>query len=401
MKYLSLSLKQIKHKQSYVFCLLFIIFCSLLTTACDNSLMERVFGLTTTTFVTNGGSYIEDQTLLRGERASRPKSPTQDGFYFSGWFEDDGTFQNQWDFDTPPNRNLRLYARWINTNHFVEMVLVSGGAFFLGDDLIGDMHDHVMPVTNVRLSNFYIGKYPVTQEEFYAVMNENPSSFRGNPAPGERQGRRPVDSVTWYDAIEFANRLSILTGLHPAYTMQTAEDSNIWSTDPNTWGSPNGFDGRWNAVRMVAGSDGYRLPTEAQWEFAAKGGTSSDNFRFSGSNNPNEVAWHSGNSVNNGRRITREVGRLQPNGLGIYDMSGNVWEWVWDWYEAYPGSFILGIDEHTGPLTGSERVVRGGSFYNHYDRARSVYRGREWRPHFVRNGIGFRVARPHLPQPHP
>ena len=199
--------------------------------------------------------------------------------------------------------------------------------------------------------------------------------------------------MSWYDAIVFANLLSIMRGLTPAYELPDVWPAyTSWSSDPNTWGTvPTSSDPRWNAARIASGNPtGYRLPTEAQWEFAAKGGNTADSYTFSGSDTVGDVAWTWENSEFGGTHSPRMVGLLDANGLGIYDMSGNVWEWVQDWHDAYPGTLQV---DWTGAASGSGRVLRGGCWDNVAFNARSVFRNGS--SPFVRwSSSGFRLVRP-------
>lgn len=229
---------------------------------------------------------------------------------------------------------------------------------------------------NVIIQDFYIGKYEVTQKEWIDLMGSNPSKFKGD--------NLPVEMVTWYDAILYCNKRSIKEGLEPFYNI----DKNY--QDPNNRSDLD--DIKWT-VTINAGANGYRLPTEAEWEFAASGGRKSRNYTYSGCNDVNNVAWHWRNSgdskltglwnwpeIEKNNNKTKLVGKKKPNELGLYDMSGNVREWCWDWYE----------DDETD--SGFFRVQRGGGWIGG-EHACAIY----FRNMFEANGIGpdqgFRVAR--------
>ena len=219
-----------------------------------------------------------------------------------------------------------------------EMVYVKGGTFTMGAtaEQGSDAYDDEKPTHSVTLSDFYIGKYEVTQAQWKAVMGSNPSYFKGD--------NLPVENVSWNDIQEFIKKLNAQTGKR------------------------------------------FRLPTEAEWEYAARGGNQSKGYKYSGSNSISEVAWYDGNSGDK----THPVGQKTPNELGIYDMSGNVWEWCQDWYSssAYSSSSQT---NPTGPSSGSSRVLRGGSWY-YYARYCRVS-NRSFSGPAGRNGSsGFRLA---------
>jgi formylglycine-generating enzyme required for sulfatase activity len=227
--------------------------------------------------------------------------------------------------------------------------------------------------SNVTLSSFVISKREVTQSEYVTVMGTNPSYFSG-------VANGPVEMVSWFSAIEYCNRRSMQEGLSPCYSFSgSGTDPNLWPPEWN--GSPEShiyISCDWEA-------NGYRLPTEAEWQFAAMGGTQTHNYTYSGSNNIDEVAWYATNAGN----TTHTVGAKVCNELGLFDMSGNVFEWCWDIYGGYP------TDDQTdphGPASGSYRVTRGGCWWT--DAGLCTVSNRSGtNATNIGNNLGFRVVR--------
>ena len=291
---------------------------------------------------------------------------------------------------TSVRSNVALVSVVIISATGIEMVWVPAGTFTMGINDLG-----TSPPTVTLTSGFHMGIYQVTQEQYQAVMGSNPSYFHGGsgrePASGEVQGRRPVETVSWYDAIVFCNRLSILEGLSPAYSIND-------STNPDVWGSVPYYDwyndlfvgdtAPWDAVTIVSGSTGYRLPTEAQWEYTCRAGSTTAYYwgNQTDAATIGQYAWHSGNS--NSR--THEVEKKQPNAWGLYDMSGNVWEWCWDWYDDYPSG---NQTDPVGASSGSLRVFRGGYWSGSVEYLQSALRY-DYDPINRLSNIGFRVLRP-------
>lgn len=249
-----------------------------------------------------------------------------------------------------------------------DMVLVNSGTFQMGSTT-GDTDEQ--PVHNVTLSNFYIGKYEVTQREWLEIMGTNPSQFLGDDL-------RPVDLVKWYDAVKFCNKKSIQEGLTPCYSKDNSTNPDNWTGNPET-------DESWANITCDWTANGYRLPTEAEWEFASKGGNSTQHFTYSGSNNIGEVAWYSSNS--NGR--SQSIGRKSPNELGIFDMTGNLFEWCWDFYNDYSAT---NQNNPTGPVSGTYRVVRGASWNVNHEISHVTFRSGKT-PILSQNSVGFRLVR--------
>ena len=236
------------------------------------------------------------------------------------------------------------------------MVKVDGGTFTMGatDEQGSDADDDEKPAHRVTLSGFYIGKYEVTQEEWEVVMGENPSYFKGK----SDSEKRPVEMVSWSDCQDFIKKLNDLTGLN------------------------------------------FRLPTEAEREYAARGGNKSGKTKYSGGASIDAVAWYEKNAYYVGKDGkedesspdygTHPVGKKAPNELGLYDMSGNVWEWCQDWYDSnyYKNS---PSSNPCNTSSASYRVRRGGS-WGSLARGCRVSNRRNWNPDDRINSLGLRLA---------
>jgi len=229
------------------------------------------------------------------------------------------------------------------------MALAEKGTFTMGPDIWNDN----ATVEATFTKDFYISKYLVTQELYEEIMGANPSYFLTDAEDGEKQGRRPVERVTWYDALDFCNKLSEAEGLEPVYTLTsitTAESNGITRITGAT-------------VAEDFTTNGYRLPTDAQWEYAAKAGTSTKWHFGDDESKLEEYAWYGWDDTYtipaNANGMTHEVGLLKPNAWGLYDTHGNVWEWCWDWWGNYPDEPVA---DYTGAASGDYRVERGGSW---------------------------------------
>jgi formylglycine-generating enzyme required for sulfatase activity len=220
----------------------------------------------------------------------------------------------------------------------IEMIFVRGGTSYMGcnQNSIDDCYGEELPYHEVEVNNFYIGKFEITQKQWYNIMGSNPSTIKDCSGC-------PVVNVSWYDAQLFISKLNLKSGKN------------------------------------------YRLPTEAEWEYAARGGRFSNDYIFAGNGSINDVAWYKENSANR----PQPVGQKVQNELGLYDMSGNVYEWCSDWFGNYGSNTLLNPQ---GPTTGNEKVLRGGSWYDVPRDCRVYYRFK-YNPDHRGFNIGFRLVR--------
>ena len=258
--------------------------------------------------------------------------------------------------------------------------LVATPEFNMGNSSGSGMGDE-LPVHAIILGPYYICKYEVTQGEYQAVMGSNPASGLGVGT------NYPVYNVSWYSAIKYCNLRSMSEGLTPVYTISG-------STNPAYWGAvPGGYNSAWDAAICNWYVNGYRLPTEAEWEYAARGAVNTPDYLYSGSNEINAVAWYNGNNTSGGYAYgSKPTGIKAANGLGIYDMSGNVEEWCWDWYASNYYSYSPDFNP-TGPVNNwAGRVSRGG-FWESYSSDCRVVNRNAYNPALAYYINGFRVCR--------
>ncbi|MDR0302622.1 MAG: YDG domain-containing protein [Treponema sp.] len=293
-----------------------------------------------------------------------------------------GTQYHSMTFITDDRSNYNLIDQKVAvvvTVTSIKMVLIPGGTFMMGSpDSEPDRFSNEGPQHLVTLSPFYMAEHLVTLEQFEAVAKQMITS---SPVPGESgtPEKLPWNGMSWYGALTLCNELSRLEGLSQAYSIKGGTTLAYWQTLPLS---------EWEKAEIVPGSNGYRLPTEAQWEYACRAGTTT--IYNTGDILTDDTGWHNG--INGG--ITHQVGIKPPNVWGLYDMHGNVWEWCWDRYYDYPSTPQT---DPTGGTTSLTHIFRGGGIYDPsltgdvYEQCRSATRGlgTAW----AKNGI--RLVRPY------
>ncbi len=281
------------------------------------------------------------------------------GYTFVGWFIKDIKFTSSRKITS----DITLTAKWTVEGKFI---LVKGATI---TGKIADSNVFIDGKT-VTINDFYICDHEVTQSEYNAVIGRLPSDMA---IAGGDSENNPVNKVSWCDAMIYCNKRSMEEGLTPCYSIKN-------STNPSDWGQvpTSSNNTTWNTAICDFTANGYRLPTAAEWEYAARGGNelSGTQYKYAGSDTIDEVAWYNSNSSVEGIQRTHEVKTKKANDLGLYDMSGNVWEWCWD-----------ANDEND-----NSRYYCGGSWLNTSDCCKVKFRGYSYPQNRI-NDVGFRIVR--------
>ncbi len=362
------------------------------------------------------GISVKEKTLLTAEELPEL---TATGMIFKGWFyekdENNNGCGEQAKEGDPVTKDINLYAKWRPDDGFV---FVEGGTVVGSNDYNQNyMRTGAFPVgRTVTLSSFYMSDHELTQGEYECYCcytSEAPSVSFGVGAD------YPAYYISWYDAIVYCNLKSMAEGLTSCYSLSGESDPKKWTGIKESNGKYScsyiSSDSTWDSITCDMTASGYRLPTEAEWEYAARGGkktygtaafanyfagAATINYRDESNSDLDSVGWYWYNICNNGVTGTaassgnagfgtHEVKKKTPNALGLYDMSGNVWEWCWDWYSTVDTGSVT---DPCGASSGSSRLIRGGSWSFDANRCSVSYRN-YYGPYVCNCIIGFRLVR--------
>ncbi len=339
------------------------------------------------TFTSGTEGKFNDETTskvvkgLFGANYAKPISPTSEDYYFVKWQDAEGTGAPK----TFGAESKTFTAVWKDKSTGGEVIpegfVKVTGTTINGDEIWTPMSYVFLSGRSLTIPDLIVCDHEVTRGEYKTVVGTDPSTASaydedGNQSTGDDVSNNPVNYLNSYSAIVYCNKLSIAENLTPCYTISN-------SIDPDTWGTvPTSDNSIWNAATCDFEADGYRLPTEAEWEWFARGG---ENYTYAGSNTVDNVAWYSGTTNWTG---TRDVKTKSANAYGLYNISGNVWEWCWDW----DGS-ISSTTPASGVVSGSRRVLRGGSWDFDDESSAVSYRWFNAPPDYRDDSFGFRVVR--------
>ena len=329
----------------------------------------------TVTFNANGGILSENssQKVKYGGKSTEPTEPTKEGYEFDAWytsFDAGVTLDTKFDFSVPITSDVTLYAKWKLAERFV---FVKGASINGAITADGYTTSEIFKEgAIVSIPNFYISDHEVTQLEYKSIMGIWPDESVINVEQVGIGDNFPAHHVSWFDTLVYCNKRSFQEGLTPCYTINGLTNPDDWDDVPDSENDDN-FDS-WRDAICNFQANGYRLPTSAEWEYAARGGNELKGFQYqySGSNSIDMVAWCSENSGG----TSHEVKTKQPNELDLYDMSGNLWEWCWELRE--------NLETH--------RINRGGNWYDP-ERNCFVSFQNDYYVYERHHNIGFRVVR--------
>ncbi len=345
----------------------------------------------TYTFQTGTEGKFEDGTIekevsgLYGATYTKPKVPTSTDYYFSKWLDSNGNVAPTSFGAENKTFGVSWKLKGKGGDEIPEGFVLVAGTRITGTESWTPSSSVFVSGRTLTILDLIVSDHEVTRGEYKDVMGRDPSYARaydkdGNELEEDEALNTPVNNISWYDALVYCNKRSMTEGLTPCYSIKGSTDPKVWGEVPYSYEEPSRT--TWNAATCDFNANGYRLPTEAEWEWLARGG---ENYEYAGSDTIDDVAWYEKSFTNDWG--TRDVKIKAPNGYGLYDMSGNVDEWCWDWYGSINSS-----SASDGASSGISRVLRGGSWDSLYKSCRVADRDHNG-PGGSYCDHGFRVVR--------